>query len=245
VFRRGLIAAVAMVALLAGCATGRGGGAAATPTPDRSVLCRPLQGLTTQRSADDCLTVVLALDKALSAALAPLLPGGATVSNNTFDEHGEFGGPGIQFHRTLAEQGGERYEAAVRIKDGANPYNLRVELVGYQQVPPQNRCAVEPAMAADRQAKGIVTVECGQSASDGATVFRELTGFPSGSGDAAKRLTPNGVVEVYRPGGELVRVSFEAVPEKAVSGGAPGMLPMNLTMDQLVAIAKSPALTVG
>jgi hypothetical protein len=238
-----LIAVVAMAALLTGCATGRGGGAAATP--DRSVLCRPLQGVTTQRSEADCLQLVAALDKALSDALAPLLPTGATVSNNTFDENGEFGGPGIQFHRTLAEQGGERYEAAVRIRDGANPYNLRVELVRYQQVPPQNRCAVEPAMAAERQAKGIVTVECGQSVSDGATVFREVTGFPSGSGDAAKWLTPDAVVEVYRPGGELVRVSFEPAPEKAVSAGAPGLLPMNLTMDQLVAIAKSPALTVG
>lgn len=231
-----------MVGLLAGCATSRGG---RTATPDRSVLCRPLQGVTTQRSEADCLQVVAALDKALSAALTPLLPAGATVSNNTFDENGEFGGPGIQFHRTLAEQGGERYEAAVRIRDAAIPYNLRVELVTYQQVPPPSRCAVEPAMAADRQAKGIVTVECGQSSSDGATVFRELTGFPLGGGDAATRLDPNAVVEVYRPGGELVRVSFEPAPDKAVSGGAPGMLPMNLTMDQLVAIAKSPDLTIG
>jgi hypothetical protein len=237
-----LIAVAAVVGLLAGCATGRGGVAA---TPDRSVLCRPLQGLTTQRSEADCRQVVEALDKALSAALTPLLPAGATVSNNTFDEHGEFGGPGIQFHRTLAEQGGERYEAAVRIRDGGTPYNLRVELIRYDKVPPATRCAVEPAMAADRQAKGIVTVECGQSVSDGPTVFRELTGYPSGSGDAAKRLTPSAVVEVYRPGGELVRVSFEPVPEKAGSDGAPGMLPMNLTMDQLVAIAKSPDLTVG
>jgi len=242
-YPRGLTAAVALVALVAGCATGRGGRAAATP--DRSVLCRPLQGVPAQRSEADCFRVVAALDTALSAALTPLLPAGATVDNNTFDENGPFGGPGIQFHRTQAEHGGERYEASVRIRDGGMPYNLRVELVMYDKVPPDNRCAVEPAMAAERQAKGIVTVECGQSASGGVTVFRELTGFPSGGGDAATRLTPSAVVEVYRPGGELVRVSFEPAPEKAVSAGAPGMLPMNLTMDQLVAIAKSPDLTVG
>jgi hypothetical protein len=100
-------------------------------------------------------------------------------------------------------------------------------------------------VAAERQSKGIVTVECGQSSSDGGTVFRELTGFPSGSGELAKRLTPAAVVEVYRPGGELVRITFETVYEKPPTDVAPGMLPLNLTMDQLAAIAKSPDLTIG
>jgi hypothetical protein len=238
--------AVVATALLAGCATGRGGaGATPTATPDQSVVCRQPDGVTMQRSVDDCLRVARSLDQALSDALAKVLPPGATISNNTFDQNGEFGGPGIQFHRTRAESGGERYETSVRVRDGGTPYNLRVELMRYDRVPPENRCAVDPATASDRQSKGIVTVECGQSVKDGATVFRSLTGYPSGSGDAAKQLTPNAVVEVYRTDGELVRVSFEPVPEKAPSGVASGMLPLNLTMEQLVAIAKSPDLTVG
>jgi hypothetical protein len=247
VARAGVVAVGVMAtALLASCAAGTGR-PPATPTPDQTLVCRPLVGpsLTRQRSVDECLRLVQALNNVLSRELTGLVPAGTSITNNAFYQPNQpLGGPGLSFARNVGETGGERYEASIRIRDGRTPYNLRVELQPYDHVPGQDRCTVDDAIAKDRQAKGIVTVECGQSAVGGGTVFRSVTAYPYGSGEYAKMLLQDGIVEVYRPGGEMVRVGFDPVIEKAPTNVPTGMVAMNLSMDQLVGIASLPDLTV-
>jgi len=212
------------------------------------VLCRPLEAqyVPVQRSVDDCFRVVHALDKAFTDALTPLLPPGAVIENNTSSEAGPFGGPGVHFYRGVGEHKDERFEVSVRIRDGGIPYNLRVQLEKYDHVPHEDWCTPAPGMSDDRASKGIVSVECTQAEVPGGTVFRSVTTYPYGSGEYAKLRYPTAAVALHRTGGEVVTIGYDTVIEKVPTTPiTPATLPMKITMDQLVALASRPDLTIG
>jgi len=231
-----------MTALLAGC--GLGGAGPAAPHTDQSEVCRPLADVTPQQSFDDCLRVARALDEALMVALTPMLPPGATISNSTDNQSGhELGGPGVQFYRFIdpSANGGEGFRVSLRIRDGGVPYNLDVELEKFDNAPPEAWCATNPAS----ESKGIVNLECGKAEVPAGTVYRFVTVYPYGSGEYAKLRFPRAVVALHRTSGEVVRIHYDTVIEHDPRPITPGIVPMTLSMDQLVAIAKSPDLTVG
>jgi hypothetical protein len=241
--RQGLLASIGMAALLAGCSVGGAGPAA--PLPDQSEVCRPRASVNPQRSVDDCLRVARALDKALTAALTSMLPPGATLSNSTDDQSGhELGGPGVQFNRTIDQSGGDRFQVSVRIRDGGVPFNLYLRLGKYDYLPQPSRCEVDPALAAARKSAGQVVVECRVATVDGGTLYRQVMAFPYGSGEYAKLLIPIAEVELYRTDGVMVGIEYRAVIEHDPRPITPGTVPMNLTVDQLVAIANRPDLAI-
>ena len=50
---------------------------------------------------------------------------------------------------------------------------------------------------------------------------------------------------MYRTGGEVVRIYYDTVIEKDPRPFTPGVLPMKLSMEQLLRIANTPELTIG
>jgi hypothetical protein len=190
--------------------------------------------------------VVRSLNDVLTGALKRLMPPGADISNNTLKPSGGvYGGPGVSFSRTRNTTGGELYVASIRIRDGSTPYNLLVQLEAHGLGPVNDRCSVDHGLLSNSLIKGVVTVEWRQSTGDGGAVFRLVTAHPYGSGEYAKIILQQALVEVYRPGGEVVHINFDPVIETEPAHNATGILPMNLSTDQLVGIASLPELTVN
>src|SRR5262249_30642213 len=186
------------------------------------------------RAAEDCATAVPRLNRVLADALRGALPPSATLHNNLFTNGGNVvGGPGVSFSPGRSETGAASYVAFARIRDAGRVNTFSVDVITSATVRAGDRCAVDESTRRERQSKGVVVVECGQSTEPGgATIFRSIVAEPYGSGGYASVLVPHALVEIYRPGGELVRLTLSNAPEAAppTSGpsGTPTVLPMML-----------------